>query len=135
MDDCIFCQIVRGEAESWKILETNHAYAFLCIFPATEWHALVIPKAHHINSFDVPKEAFLDVLALVKDVVDLYRDKLGIENAQIINSSGPEAQQDVFHLHFHVVPRRKGDGQDVNWTEGKLSREELNGMLERLKTT
>ncbi len=55
-------------------------------------------------------------MSALKRVVDLYRERLGIENVQIVNSSGTEAQQDVFHVHFHIVPRHSGDGQDVQWT-------------------
>ena len=116
MDDCIFCKIVRGEAPSWKVYEDDHAYAFLDIHPATKYHTLVIPKRHSINMFDVTEDDLLHVMAAVKRVIDLYRDKLGIENAQVINSSGAQAQQDVFHLHYHIVPRSADDGQDVQWT-------------------
>ena len=116
MSNCIFCQIVEGSAESWKVLETPSAYAFLDIHPVSEYHTLVIPKRHYRDIFDVPEDDLLQVMSTLKHVVDLYREHLGIQNVQIVNSSGAEAQQDVFHLHFHIVPRRSGDGQDVQWT-------------------
>ena len=116
MDNCIFCQIVRGEEKSWKVCEDEYAYAFLCIHPATKWHTLVIPKRHYVNAFDIPEDDLSHMMSVVKKVVTLFESKLGIKNLQIINSSGSEAQQDVFHLHFHIVPRSKGDGQDVHWT-------------------
>jgi len=62
-----------------------------------------------------------------------YQERLGINNIQIINSSGAEAQQDVFHIHFHIVPRKMGDGQDVQWTIHPEWRKELTDMLEKLK--
>ena len=132
MDDCIFCRIVRGEAESWKVYETDSAYAFLDIHPVSEYHTLVIPKQHATDIFDVAEEDLLGLMSVLKHVVDLYRDQLGIENLQVVSSSGAEAQQDVFHLHFHIVPRREGDGQDVEWTTYPEMRERFESMLARL---
>ena len=96
-------------------METEHAYAFLDINPVSEYHTLVIPKAHHRDVFDTPAETLGHVMDLVKQVTTLYQDKLGINNVQLINSNGREAQQDVFHIHFHIVPRRLGDGQNIRW--------------------
>lgn len=132
MDDCIFCRIARGEAPSWKVYEDEHTYAFLDINPVNEYHTLVIPKKHYENIFDVAETDLLHVMGTVKKVVDMYRHKLGIKNAQIINSSGVEAQQDVFHLHFHIVPRSVGDNQDILWTTHKEWRSEFDVLLGRL---
>jgi histidine triad (HIT) family protein len=129
--DCIFCKIARGEAKSWKVCETGEALAFLDIHPASEYHTLVIPKAHSTNIFDVPEAVLLAVMALVREVAQMYQRKLGINNVQIINSSGREAQQDVFHLHFHIVPRRLGDGQNVRWKTHPQWVERFDQMLER----
>ena len=130
---CIFCKIARGEVKSWKVYEDENVYAFLDINPASEYHTLVIPKRHYENIFDVPEQELIQVMAVVKKLVDLYREQLGIHNVQIRNSSGAEAQQDVFHLHFHIVPRKRGDGQDVVWTTHPEWREKFDAMLERIK--
>lgn len=87
MASCIFCEIVRGEAPSWRIHEDESTYAFLNIFPATEWHTLVVPKAHHVDVFDTPIEEVVAVTRAVKHVVDLYQRVLGVSDVQIINSS------------------------------------------------
>lgn len=113
--NCIFCQIVQGMAPSWKIYETDDTLAFLDINPVNEYHTLVIPKHHYVNYFDVPPELLLRVTATVKQLVDLYHRRLGIDNVQIISCAGEEAQQDVFHFHVHIVPRHQDDGQDVVW--------------------
>jgi len=133
MSDCIFCQIVRGEAESWKVMESDEAYAFLDIHPVNEYHTLVIPKVHYVNVFDASEEVLKNVMELAKKVTTLYREKLGIENVQIINSSGAQAQQDVFHLHFHIIPRHRGDGQNIRWQTHPELREKFDGMITFLK--
>lgn len=132
MEDCIFCQVASGNAKSWKVYETDHAYAFLDIHPVNEYHTLVIPKQHYVNIFDVPTEELLHVMSALKHVVDLYQERLGLANAQIVNSSGTEAQQDVFHLHFHIVPRQKDDGQDVKWSPHPEMRDRFDDLLAKL---
>ncbi|OQY19883.1 MAG: HIT family hydrolase [Anaerolineaceae bacterium 4572_32.1] len=133
MNDCIFCQIAAGTAESWKVYATESAYAFLDVHPVNEYHTLVIPKRHYTNIFDVPEDELAQVIAALKHVVDLYHDKLGIENVQIVNSSGAEAQQDVFHLHFHIIPRHTGDGQDIHWSTHPEMRARFAALLARLR--
>jgi histidine triad (HIT) family protein len=134
MADCIFCKIVKGEARSWKVYEDDHVFAFLDIHPVSEYHTLVIPKKHYENIFDIPQEELMRVMAAVKKLVDLYSEKLGIHNVQIINSSGVEAQQDVFHLHFHIVPRKTGDGQNVRWKTHPEWVEAFDHLLQKLSS-
>jgi len=132
MNDCIFCQIVKGNATSWKIMENEFAYAFLDINPASKFHTLVIPKNHFKNIFEIPNTELKEVIALVKSVAKLYEKKLGITNIQIINNNGSAAQQDIFHIHFHIVPRKLGDGQNVRWKVHPAWRTDFDEMIEQL---
>lgn len=133
MHDCIFCKIVKDEAKSWKVFENEHVYAFLDIHPMNKYHTLVIPKKHYTNMFDIPEQELKEVIAVVHKLVKLYEEKLGIKNVQIINSSGAEAQQDVFHLHFHIAPRHTGDGQDIQRTTHPEWTEEYDAMINALE--
>ncbi len=133
MVNCIFCKIVKGEAKSWKVWENEDVYAFLDIHPASKYHTLVIPKMHYENIFDVPERELKKVIATVRRIANLYREKLGIENLQIINSNGSEGQQDVFHLHFHIVPRKLGDGQNIKWTTYPEWTKEYDAMIEKVR--
>lgn len=133
MSDCIFCKIVEGKARSWKVYENESVYAFLDNHPVNEYHTLVIPKKHYENIFDIPENELKEVMAVVKILVTLFNSKLGINNVQIINSSGFEAQQDVFHAHFRIVPRKKGDNQDINWITHPEWVEKYDQLLEKLK--
>ena len=133
MDNCIFCQIVKGSSPSWKVMESEHAYAFLDINPVNEYHTLVIPKKHYRDIFDIPMDELWHVMDLLKQVVDLYAEKLGIQNLQIVNNNGSEAQQDVFHIHYHIIPRYLGDGQSIRWYSHREYRERFDALLEVLK--
>lgn len=132
MTDCIFCQIAQGKAPAWKVYEDTHVVAFFDVNPINEYHTLVIPKQHFVNVFDTPLEELQHVIAAVKRITAVYQGKLGIQNVQIINSSGREAQQDVFHLHFHIVPRHAGDGQNVRWKSHPEYRVRFDGLLEKI---
>jgi histidine triad (HIT) family protein len=133
MQDCIFCKIVRGEAPSWKVEEDELTYTFLDINPVSRYHTLVIPKRHCTNMFDVTEEDAQAVIATVRRVVRRYREQLGIENVQVLSSNGAEAQQDVFHLHYHIIPRRRGDGQQIRWNTYPEWRSEFDAMLAALR--
>lgn len=133
MNDCIFCKIVSGEVKSWKVCEDESVYAFLDIHPVSEYHTLVIPKNHYANIYDIPEDELVNVMVVVKRLAGLYRDRLGIRNVQIINSSGAEAQQEVFHVHFHIVPRKTGDGQDIEWATHPEWVERYDQLLARLQ--
>lgn len=135
MDDCIFCKIIAGEIPAAKVYEDEHTLAFLDIFPVAEYHTLVIPKAHHVNVLDIPPDVFSRVTDTVKKVVDLYKDKLGLENLQLIHNAGRHGQQDVFHLHIHIVPRAENDGRNSQWPKPPHPewREKFPEMLEKLK--
>jgi histidine triad (HIT) family protein len=133
MEGCIFCEIVKGEAKSWKVYENENVFAFLDINPISKFHTLIIPKKHYKDIFDIPNFELKEVIEVVRKIVKLYENKLGIKNVQIVNSSGKEAQQDVFHIHFHVVPRKFGDNQNIKWKTHSEWREEFDEMLKLIK--
>ena len=133
MGDCIFCKIVKGTAKSWKVWENDDVYAFLDIHPASRYHTLVIPKKHYENIFDVPEHELKEVIAVVRKIAKLYEEKLGINNLQVINSNGAEGQQDVFHIHYHIVPRKRDDGQNIRWKTHPEWVSEYDDMIQKLK--
>ena len=105
MNDCIFCKIVNGELPSYKVYEDEHTSAFFDITPITEYHTLVIPKKHYVNIFDIPADELGHIMRAVKHVADDMAQKYGIKNLNIINNSGAAAGQEVFHIHFHIIPK------------------------------
>ena len=132
MSNCIFCKIVNRQERAWVIHETDASIAFFDIFPVNPYHTLIIPKQHYADIFSVPTEVLQEMMLTLKHVVDLYRTKLGITDMQIINNNGVLGQQSVFHIHFHIAPRHKGDGQNLKWKTSPELREEYDNMLEKL---
>jgi len=129
MVDCIFCDIVAGTAPAAKVYEDDRVLAFFTIGPVAEYHTLVIPKQHARDIFDVSPEDWQAVTAATQTIAKAYKAQLGITDIQIITSNGADAQQDVFHLHVHIVPRTKGDGQDVKWQEDRSITARFDALL------
>ncbi|MEM7657346.1 MAG: HIT domain-containing protein [Bacteroidota bacterium] len=133
MKPCIFCEVVKGTVPSAKVLESEHAYAYLDINPNSRYHTLVIPKRHFVNIFDVEPADMQAVMELTQQVCHLYREKLGIEHIQIITNAGAEAQQTVFHWHVHIVPRKAEDNLDIVWKTHPEWRKDFPEMLAQLR--
>lgn len=128
---CIFCKIVNGEIPSYKIYENDKVYAFLDIAKDVDGHTLVIPKKHVTNILDADLETLKDVMEGIKAVSDHYIS-LGYDGVNVMNASGEAAEQSVFHLHFHIIPRKKDDGFST-WPTLPGSKEELAEICEKLK--
>ena len=110
MDDCVFCKIVSGEQNSEKIFESENFIGFLDISPVSEGHTLIIPKKHYATILDMPDELGNELVGLIKKRGgELVSQKEG-NGFNVVQSNFKSAQQEVEHLHFHIVPRSEGDG-------------------------
>ena len=110
-NNCIFCKIANGEAPCYKIYENEYVVSFLDISKDVFGHTLVVPKNHCENIFDCDEKFLSETIKAVKLISNHYR-KLGFDGVNILNASGASAQQSVFHLHFHIIPRKTGDTLD-----------------------
>ena len=111
--DCIFCEIIKGNSRAYIVHEDDETIALLDKHPINRGHTLVIPKAHYENVFDIPEEALGAVATTIKKVSTQLKENLKADGVNILNASGKAAQQSVFHLHFHLVPREEHDGLDA----------------------
>ena len=107
---CIFCQIIAGDINSYKVYEDVLVYAFLDIHPILKGHTLIIPKKHSVDIRDIDEDSLTQVIKVSKKLVTLYQEKLGAVGFNIRNNNGSVAHQDVFHFHLHLVPRYQDDG-------------------------
>ncbi|MBS3167538.1 HIT family protein [Candidatus Woesearchaeota archaeon] len=113
MDDCVFCKIIKGGINSYSLYEDDLVKAFLDVNPVSKGHILVIPKEHYENIFETPDNVLEKISLVCKKLSLICRDKLKSTGVNILNASGKDAQQSVFHLHYHVVPRYEKDGLDL----------------------
>ena len=108
--DCLFCKIVQGDIPCTELYSTDTVLAFLDIAPVNQGHALVIPKAHHENIFELPPELGNDLMQAMRLVGDAVVKAVGADGLNIGMNNNKAAGQLVFHAHFHLIPRFTGDG-------------------------
>ncbi|MEG1706297.1 MAG: HIT family protein [Clostridia bacterium] len=120
MDNCIFCMIIKGVIPSKKIYEDKYTYAFLDIACDSVGHTLVIPKKHCDSILDTDKVTLARVMDTVAKISNHYVNDCGYDGVNVLNASGSAAQQSVFHLHFHIIPRNVYDGKDMFPLKEKL---------------
>ena len=131
--DCLFCKIVAGEIPSHKIDEDDKTLAFMDINPWTRGHALVIPKEHSRNIYDVDASDLAAAAATAQRVAQRARDRLGCEGVNLVQSSEPVAMQTVFHTHIHVIPRYSDDGLRLPAHPQPADQDELKKLAEELR--
>ena len=107
-ESCIFCKIVRKEAPSSTIYEDNDVLAFMDIRPVSEGHTLVISKEHFENIFDVPEDLICKIHKTVKHIAIALKKTVKPDGISIVQQNGAAANQDIFHIHVHLIPRYEG---------------------------
>jgi histidine triad (HIT) family protein len=113
--DCIFCAIVAGEAPAQILDSDEHTISFMDINPATNGHALVIPRAHHDDLLTIPPEQMAQCSIAAKRLAERMRETLHPDGFNLINACGALAWQTVFHFHIHVIPRYANDPLKLPW--------------------
>ena len=125
MDSCIFCKIANGEIPSNTIYEDDKFRVILDNGPATKGHALVLPKEHYANLFEMPEDLLADAAVVAKKVATNIKDKLSCDGLNLVQNNGETAGQTVMHFHLHIIPRYQNDGQRILWNPTSPSAEEL----------
>jgi len=113
MDNCIFCKIISKKIPSYVIDENQYAIAILPKDMECFWHTLIIPKKHFENIFDIDDDYAKNFVLFTKNLALKYKNKLWATGVNLLNASGKDAQQSVFHLHFHLIPRFPDDKMDI----------------------
>lgn len=132
-DDCIFCKIATGEIPSSTIYEDEDFRVFLDLGPATRGHALLIPKEHYANLFELDDEIGKKAIILAKKIAGRMTELLGCDGFNLVQNNGEAAGQTVFHFHLHLIPRYKDDAAGITWNPGSISAEELEALVTLLK--
>jgi histidine triad (HIT) family protein len=133
--DCVFCKVLRGELPSTVVFEDEQTLAFLDISPAADGHTLVIPKNHTEDLLTVSPADLAAVACATQTVARILDDRLSSDGFSVFQSNRAAGWQDVFHLHFHVVPRWEGDSLRLPWRSAPASQERSAEVAARLRIT
>ena len=132
-NNCIFCKIANGDIPSRTIYENDLFRVILDNGPATDGHALVLPKDHYANLFEIPADTAAEAMKTAQTVAVMLKEKLHADGLNLVQNNGETAGQTVHHFHMHIIPRYKGDGQNILWKPGHPSDQELDAVLGRIK--
>lgn len=128
--NCIFCKIANGEIPSATLYEDEDFRVILDLGPATRGHALLLPKEHYSDLFELEDEVAAKVLVRAKRIAARIKKALGADGFNLVQNNGEAAGQTVFHFHMHLIPRYEGDHAGILWEPGKTTPEEM----EEIKT-
>ena len=104
----VFAKILRGEIPSHKVYEDAQTLAFMDVMPQADGHTLVIPKVEAEGLLDVPPEALAATIVTTQRVARAVKAAFAAPGILVAQLNGSAAGQSVFHIHFHIVPRRAG---------------------------
>jgi histidine triad (HIT) family protein len=124
-EDCIFCKVLRGEIPSERVYEDEYAIGVMDINPWTRGHAVVFPRKHAADLFEIDDEELGHVAVAAKRLAASMRDRLDCDGVNLLQSNGRAAWQTIFHLHVHVIPRYDDDPLELPTRPRPADPEEL----------
>lgn len=130
--DCIFCKLANGEIPTNAIYEDEEFKVILDLAPATKGHALILPKEHADNLYELPEEIASKVFVVAKKMATVMTEKLQCDGFNLLQNNGEVAGQTVNHFHIHLIPRYKDDEQRTNLVEGKPTDEDLDAVRKQI---
>jgi histidine triad (HIT) family protein len=105
----VFARILRGELPCHKICEDEKTFTMLDIMPRADGHVLILPKAPVRNMLDCPADVLTAVMATTQRIAKACLKAFSAEGVTIQQFNEAAGGQEVFHLHFHVLPRKAGE--------------------------
>lgn len=129
----IFTRIIRGEIPCHKIHEDEHTFAFLDISPLADGHLLVVPRRQVEQLHDLPPEEAAQLGRVISMLGKRLLSATGAAGYNVLQNNGAVAGQVVMHVHFHLIPRREGDGLGYRWNTQKRTPEQLAEMASKLR--
>lgn len=137
MDGCIFCDIVTGSADASFVYRDEVVSAFMDIQPVNAGHVLIVPNGHASGLSDLPEETGAHIFRVAQRLAKAIRASgFRCDGVNFFLADGEAAFQEVFHVHFHVIPRFEDDGFGLRFPEGyftKPSRSDLEKAAERIR--
>ena len=133
MENCIFCKIANGEIPAATLYEDENFRVILDLGPASKGHALILPKSHAANIYELSDEMAAKAMILAKKMATVMTAALKCDGFNIVQNNGECAGQTVFHFHMHLISRYKGDQVGITWKPGELSDADKEEILLKVK--
>ena len=104
----IFAKILRGDMACHKVYEDSDTIAFMDVVPQAPGHTLVVPKAPSRNILDADPSVLASLLPVVQKIAIAAKKAFEADGITVMQFNEPAGGQTVFHLHYHIIPRRDG---------------------------
>lgn len=131
-NNCIFCKLANGDIPTATLYEDEDFRVILDANPASKGHALILPKEHYADFYELDDEIAAKVMVLAKKMVTKLRGVLGCDGYNIVQNNGECAGQTVFHYHLHLIPRYEGDDVGIGWKLNELTEKDKEEILSKL---
>lgn len=132
-DNCIFCKLANKDIPTNIIYEDDRFTVILDASPATKGHALILPKNHAANIYELPDEDASSVFVLAKKLATKMTKILHCDGFNIVQNNGEVAGQTVFHFHMHLIPRYDGEKTIIDWDHKEFSDDEMKAICNEMK--
>lgn len=132
-EGCIFCKIANGEIPSATLYEDEDFRVILDLGPAAKGHALILPKEHYPNLYELPDELAEKAVLLAKKMITKMKKALDCDGFNVVQNNGAPAGQTVFHFHMHLIPRYEGDHAGFGWNTGELNAADREEILTKMR--
>jgi histidine triad (HIT) family protein len=117
----IFGRILDGEIPCHRVYEDEHVLAFLDVGPLSLGHVLVIPKERVAFLHELSDDAGAAIGRVLPRITRAVMDVTGCSDYNVLQNNGAGANQAVFHVHFHIIPKHSdGSGLGIEWNAGEL---------------
>lgn len=134
-DDCIFCKLANGDIPTNTIYEDDLFRVIMDASPATRGHALVLPKDHYADVYEIDPEVLGKAIQVGQKVIKHATEVLGCDGYNMLQNNGEAAGQTVFHYHLHLIPRYADmdNSKILTWPAGAVSTDDAAALTESLK--
>ena len=132
-DNCIFCKIANGEIPSTTVYEDTDFRVILDISPASKGHALILPKEHYDNAYEMDEKVSAKVFPLASKIAKAVKQATGCDGVNILQNNEEAAGQTVFHFHTHIIPRYADDSVNITWKPLETVSEEQEEFAKKIK--
>ena len=133
-DNCIFCKLANGDIPTRTIYENEKFRVIMDASPASRGHALILPKEHYTNLYEIPEETAGEAMKLAKRLAEKITKALGCDGFNLVQNNGETAGQTVFHFHLHLIPRYKNDDNTgvITWKQNSYDDDTMDAIQKKL---
>jgi histidine triad (HIT) family protein len=129
----IFDKIIAGEIPCWKVYEDAHVLAFLDIGPLSDGHTLVVPKESKAQLHELSDESAAALGRVLPRLCRAVMRATGAAAYNVLQNNGAAAHQAVDHVHFHIIPKRGGEGLGIQWPARRLADAAARELQEKIR--